>query len=182
MFLGAGREAGLYAVVLKLANFSTVLPIALANGASLWVSRREVHDAAFERKKLRGFMAWFIAATALQAFALWVVSPYLLRFLSHGRWTLDEMTSMAVWLAWILTGTALASATQVARMWLQLRADMSAICLRVHIPWAAASVIIYGVAAYSWSIPGVAVANIFTSAVLVVMVALAYRSLAPAQT
>jgi hypothetical protein len=175
MFLGIGREAGLYAVALKLANFSTVLPIALANGASLWVSRREAVAPEFERAKLRHLTAWFIVAIVLQAVAIWAASPYVLRFLSHGRWTQAEQSSMAGWLVWILAGTAMASATQIARMWLQLRADMGKVCLTLHLPWAACSVVLYAVAADVWGTRGVAAANVLSSAVLVVLVSLAYR-------
>jgi hypothetical protein len=175
VFLGAGHEAGLYAIVLKLANFSAPLPIALANGVSLWVSRREAGDPELEREKLRRFSFWFIAAVGLQALTIWLLSPWAFRFLSHGRWSAIEQTSMTHWLAWILAGTAMASSTQLARMWLQLRADMRDICLRLHLPWAVSSAVMYGLAAWGWGIPGAAMANVLSSAVLIVLASLAYR-------
>ena len=135
------RQLGIYASVLKLANFSFALPVALANLFSVWVGRKSAHVEEIEQ--VRTLSARLFFGSLLQAIIIAVLGPYLLAFLSRGRWSEFEQRQMAHWLYWILAGSVLISSTFLVTSWLALRGKLIPLVYRVYIPWGISSLILY---------------------------------------
>ena len=169
-FLGlfglAPREIGLYAAALKLANFSTALPTALANLFSLWIGRRK-YDAEGkirEVRDLRRFTIGLFAANCLQAILMGVITPFIISILSHGRWSFFEQTNIFVWFLWILSGSVLLTSAFLINSWFVLRGRIKSLLFKVTLPWAFLSLIIYAVSIRIGGFYGAAVANLAISA------------------
>ena len=135
------RQLGIYASVLKLANFSFALPVALANLFSIWVGRQTAH--AEESRQVRILSARLFFGSLLQALVIAVLGPFLISFLSRGRWSEFEQKQMVHWLYWILAGSVIISSTFLATSWLALRGKLIALVYRVYIPWGVISLILY---------------------------------------
>ncbi len=169
-FLGAvgsatgllARDLGLYASVLKLAGLTGALPTALTNSFQVWLAQEtgEGSRRQNERKRLPRFAAMLFAATLLQAAVLIWVSPWILTWLSHGRWSSEEVGQMISWLKWILAGNALFFTLVLPASWLLLRTSVRGLFLRLSLPWLAFSIAAYGLSAWFWGLSGAAMANI----------------------
>ncbi len=145
---------GLYAIALKIANFSLALPTALTNFFMVWIGHQKpahsgnswVREELTQVKKLGLQVA---GAAALQNLVLWLVSPFILNLLSHGRWTPDEQLAIQNWLKWILLGTTLYIAALVPAYWMIVRGQVRKLTVQVYIPWLVSAFAIYcGVAGY----------------------------------
>ncbi len=169
-----GYQVGLYAAVLKIANFSLMVPFALSNSFSLWVGRRdEVSGVASERKHLGKFTLLLSGFVLIQSAAILVLSPEAFRLLSHGRWSAGDQKEMFHWLVSILIGTSLYCCTFVVGAWLPLRAKISELFFRVYLPWGLLSLVIYGAmirSSTSNAFLAAAHANIAVSVVYIVLV------------
>lgn len=173
-FLGAfqgslglrARELGLYAATLKLANFSQALPMALSNLFSVRLGR-EMPEDRIARRAEAGLVlrstAGLGSVALVQGAAILALAPWATRVLSHGRWSEEEQTRMVGWLVWILGGAVLLTLTYIPTSWLVIRGRISAVFLRVSLPWLALALGIYGAAAATAGADGVARANVAVS-------------------
>jgi hypothetical protein len=169
--LGASpRETGLYAAVLKLANFSTALPLAASNLFSVWIGRRSAQDGlAQEIRERNRLSVLLLGLNAVQGVAIAVCAPLFLNALSRGRWHDDEIGLMMSWLTRLVAAMAIFCSTYLLYFWLNRRGDVIRMFWMVSLPWAFASAAIYAWAAQTGGVSAVADAN--------VAVALAYAAL-----
>lgn len=156
------QALGLYAAVLKVANLSNAIPVALTNLFMLWLGRRlaESEGLKRERRELVRYSALLFGACLVQNLVLWVLAPWLFGLLSHGRWSVGEMQQMQGWLGWILAGAVLVNSLQLAAAWLRVRASARGMFFRIYLPWVAVSAALYGGAAVWLGIDGAAMANL----------------------
>lgn len=168
-FLGyPARTVGLYAAVLKLANFSMAAPLALSNLFSVALGRRAADDPSRkgERREMWRYTALLGAGTLVQAAVIALLAPWLIELLSHGRWSPAEQLEMREWLLWILGGGVIVGATFLLGTWLTLRGDVRALFFRVSVPWTVLAVAIYACAARNAGAQGAAIANPIVGACL----------------
>lgn len=174
-----GRETGLYAAVLKVANFSVLLPLALGNAFSVWVARRSIEEGRHqEARQLTQVTIALILAVGVQGWVIYWISPSLFEFLSHGRWNAPELALMHTWLPWILTGAGIFSVALPLSQWLAVREKISRLFYQVYVPWGGVSLASYFVAV-KWGLPGLshvggafqsaAAANVLVSGVFIVL-------------
>jgi O-antigen/teichoic acid export membrane protein len=177
LFRVPAREVGLYGTVLKVVNFSLLLPHALANLFSVWVGRRA--DSGEGRKRERGVaarMSLLIAGVGiLQAAVLILLGEAIYRLLSHGRWSEAEVARMVGWTIWIASGAAVLGTGFVAMNWAMLRERMRALFLRVSLPAAALAFLIYGAAVRGSGLDGAARANLPVAAIFAALAILHAR-------
>jgi hypothetical protein len=167
LFRVPAREVGLYGSVLKVVNFSLLLPHALANLFSIWVGRRG--DSSDGRKRERGVAARSSLLLAgvglLQAAILILLGETIYGLLSHGRWTEEEIARMVRWTVWIASGTAVLGTGFVAMNWAMLRDRMRMVFLRVSLPAAVLAFLIYGAMVRGLGLDGAARANLPVAAI-----------------
>lgn len=179
-FLGVfrfpARELGLYAAVLKVANFAIAVPLALANTFGIWIGRRSAAEGVGqERAHLLRLSALLLLGVVTQGLILYFLAPWIFGKLSHGRWLVAEQTQMLSWMKWILTGSSLFAAAWPVAYWLIVRSDIRKLCTRFYLPWGAISVGIY-VGMIHWKgFNGAAIANVFVSMVYLGLLWLRFR-------
>jgi hypothetical protein len=158
------RELGLYAAVLKLANFAIAIPLALANTFSLWIGRRSASSGLDrERLELLRLTGILLLGVAVQGVILYFLSPWIFGKLSHGRWSEAEQGEMLKWMKWILTGSSLFAAAWPAVSWLIVRSDIRRLFSRFYLPWGCISAGIY-ISMIQWKgLDGAALANVFVT-------------------
>jgi hypothetical protein len=157
------RVLGLYGAVLKLGNFASAIPVALANGFSIRIAQGV---ESIEGRWLNRRSALLVASTLGLGLALWGVSPWLLGLLSRGRWTLQEIAQMREWLGWILAGVSLYAGTLLWTSWLSVRSSVTRLLLEVFLPWAGLSVLTYSACFRLGGIRAVAQGNVLVGACL----------------
>lgn len=162
------RQIGLYAAALKLANFSSALPTALANLFSIWLGRRPTDDG--EKRTILKYSGKLFASNVIQAIIIAAIAPFAIQMLSHGRWTEAEQREMFFWLLWILSGMVLITSTYLLSSWLALRGLIKGLLGRVVVPWAIASFVIYAVATRLGGFEWAARANVIVAAVYVILI------------
>lgn len=148
------REVGLFAAVVKLANLSNALPMALANLYSIWVGRRSGTATTVkeeERKLLFRKTLFLFFTSSVQAIVLWLLSPYLFEWLSRGRWSAGEQVLMREWLAWVLVGAVLFGSSFLYSSWLTIRSEIRGLFVWVWMLWGVATVGILGGGIY-WTL------------------------------
>lgn len=183
-FLGvfhvAARQIGLYAAVLKISNFSMALPMALSNLFSLWIGRR-APEAGHKREhsELMRLSLWLFAGSTVQAIVIYFVTPFVLAFLSRGRWTLDEQAKMTGWIGWMLGGTVFLSSTFLVGSWLTLRTRISRLFFRVYVPWVVFSLFVYSISVYLGGTQMAATANLIVGGAYLLLLWVYFYALAP---
>lgn len=153
-FLGLFRypalTVGLYGAALKIANFSFAIPVALGNLFAVWVGRRSAGDPneeKHEKGKLSRLSLLLFAGCLLQAAILYALSPYLISFLSKGRWSELDQRQIRDWLGWILAGSVIMGSTFLLNWWATLRAPARELFFRAYLPWLVCSLAVYAGAA-----------------------------------
>jgi hypothetical protein len=159
-----GKDVGLYAAVLKMANFSLLLPAALANLFTIWVGRRAATGGyTQELRELKRLTSLLGIGIFIQALILYGASPLIFKALSHGRWGSEEIANMRTWFAWILGGASLFGAMFLPASWLAIRRQLSGLFVQVYVPWVLISLSVYFVMirnqAFGGPYLGAAVAN-----------------------
>ena len=139
------RQLGIYASVLKLANFSFALPVALASLFSVWIGRKAGNSSSLveESHRVRNLTGKLFFGSLLQAVLIGGLGPFAISFLSRGRWSANEQSHMVHWLYWILSGGVLIASTFLVTSWLALRGKMILLFYRVYFPWGVISLILY---------------------------------------
>jgi hypothetical protein len=163
-----GKEVGLYAAVLKIANFSILLPTALANLFGIWVGRRAAEAGRQEEvRELKRLTLLLAAGVSIQAIILYAVFPFILKVLSHGRWNAEDISAMKGWFGWILTGAGLSGVLLLASLWLGVRTKLHRLFMQVYLPWVLVSLLVYfgmiRMQAFGSAFQGAAVANVIVS-------------------
>ena len=180
VFAYSAREIGLYAAVLKIANFSMALPMALANLFQVWVGRRvQIAGDRRELVELSRLSFWLFAGSVAQALLIYWAGPYLFGFLSHGRWPLPEQVKMLGWLGWIMGGSVLISCTFLLGSWLIVRTAASRLFFRVYLPWGLISMAVYSISVYLGGTQMVATANLIVGGVFLLLLWVYFYALAP---
>lgn len=177
IFQVPARQIGLYAAVVKLANFSTLFPTAFTNLFSIWIGRRtpEAGDIREKRELLR--MSLLLTAGAAAATILIaLLAPWTLDLLSRGKWTSEEQNQMAKWLLWLLIGRAIYAAVSLVVTWLSLRTPMKRVFTRIYLQWGISALLIFGSAAYLGATDSVAMANVWVYAAFGVLVLIRFIS------
>lgn len=168
-----GRAIGLYAAALKVANFSLLLPVALGNFFSIWVGRQEQGESN-EFQQIRKYSLILFFVILIQGFFVYWIAPQAFLFLSHQRWTQDELSQMWHWMGFILAGAGIYALTLLASGWLMVRTNIAHLFFRVYLPWGLASLGLYFGAVYfnllSDPFHGAAIANVYVSTVFLVLV------------
>jgi hypothetical protein len=161
MFRYPARTVGLYAASLKLANFSFALPLAMTNLFSIWVVRR-AQEPGHQRElsELRKLSGALFGGTLIQALVLAILSPFLFRFISHGRWEATEQATMIIWFKWILSGGVLFCSSFLISSWLAARASVAKLLTQVYLPWLVFAAALYAGAASLRSVHALAIANL----------------------
>lgn len=162
LFRFPAREVGLYAAVLKLANFSFALPVALANFFSVLVARENsatADPAASRIRRLVQLSLGLLGINVLQALALAFLAPWAIAWLSHGRWSEAEQAQMHQWLQWILVGAVILGSTYLVSSWISLRQSIRQLFFRVYMPWGVVAFLVYGAAAKWGGLTEMAQAN-----------------------
>jgi hypothetical protein len=149
------RATGIFATAAKLANFSLAVPFALSQAFTLWLGRRvkpspASNDAAWERSRFGAFQLGLLAFAGIQAAVLYGAAGGLIRVLSRGRWTEEELLLGAEWVRgltlWALPFVALAGCAP----WFNARSGLMRSLVHVYLPWSFASL---AVAAYAKQSP-----------------------------
>lgn len=170
------RELGLYAAVLKIANFSIAAPLALANTFSLWVSQSvSGRNLTTERAKLLWVTFMLTLGVAVQGILLYVLSPWLFRLLSHDRWGSTEISLMVSWLKWILAGASVFAAAWPLASWLIVRTNIRRLFWQLYCPWGILSVLVYFAAASKGQLLEVAKANVIVSGIYIFLLFVRFR-------
>lgn len=152
------QDVGLYAVVLKLANFSMTLPVALTNLFSVWIGRRSTYQ---DEDSVVGKFSWSVFGVSfVQAVVLAGVAPWGLSFLSHGRWSLADQERMLVWLYWILIGSVIVGSSFLLNSWLTLRGRIDRLFKNVYLPWGIFAFLLYFLAGWLGNLEWVARINL----------------------
>lgn len=135
---------GLYGVAVKLVNFSTAIPMALANMFSVWLGRRlKESNEGFELKKLTQFTSFLILGSVVQGIVLYCLSPKVLSLLSRGRWNADEQILIIEWIHYLLLGTVIMTGTFFVTGWLAVRRSTAKLFKYVSLPLAILGLLSY---------------------------------------
>lgn len=170
--LTAERSAGLYAAVLKLANFTLFLPMALSNLFMIWVGRRAHAGQGNEGREpveLMKLSGWLLGFNVAQALVLILGSSWFFGILSHGRWSQDEIEQMSRWLIFVLGGAVIQGTAFLWFSWLLIRAKVQELFAVVYLPWALVSLILYGYAVHYGGIDWAARSNVAVSLAYLVL-------------
>jgi hypothetical protein len=136
LFSFPAREIGLYASALKIGNLIQALPLAVQNIFSVWLGRRtQLKDEKPEKEKLLKLTGLIALLNLIQWCGLVILSPWILRLLSRGRWQETEIETMRHWLAWIAAGFGVFSIGVLGIAWIVARMDVKRALYRVYIPW-----------------------------------------------
>jgi hypothetical protein len=139
-----GKEVGLYAAVLKIANFSLLLPTALSNLFTIWVGRRAVDAGHVEEvREIKRLTSLLSLGILVQGLVLYVVAPLIFSALSHGRWSPEDLGAMQTWFAWILAGSGIFGALLLISSWLLVRSPLPRYFRQVYLPWMVISLLAY---------------------------------------
>ena len=159
LFGAPARVTGLYGVGLKIGNFALALPQALGSLLLVRVGRGVGPDRSVEWRRVGKAVAGIAAFILTQNLVIVVLSPWILHFLSKGRWEPAELAQIRGWLGWILSGTWCAAVGYLLFIWLQIQASARQVLLRVYVPTLALALGIYALAAWAQGPSGVACAN-----------------------
>ncbi|MBI4924716.1 MAG: hypothetical protein HY843_02225 [Bdellovibrio sp.] len=154
------RTVGLYAAILKLANFSYMIPMTLSNTFLVWIGRRSKEALEQEKKILSRGTVWLIMTNILQFFLFLILAPFIIKIFSHGRWSGEEQSLMFNWIKWILGGAVLFSSCFLFSSWLMVRDNVYKVFIKIYLPWGVASLVVYSSAAYFGGLKWVAIANV----------------------
>ena len=162
---------GLYSVGLKIANLSLAVPMAFGNIFAVWVGRRigDEKQHGEEKGKLLRFSAFLFAGCVLQGAVLFLVAPYVIAALSHGRWDESQRATLLHWLGWIIAGSSVFGSAFLLNWWLTLRASASSLLARVYFPLLVFSLGTYGLTAKLRGPDGTAPANLAVAGVYIVL-------------
>lgn len=170
-FRVSALDVGIYGVVLKFANFTLALPYAVSNLFNVYLGRATVPD----RRKEIGLLARFSLAlavfSAVQAFAAYLLAPYVIRAFSRGRWTSIEEARMLQWLKVILPATAVFASSLFWSGWMGIRTPFRKLVVAVYLPWGAVAIAIYASAARWGGAEAVARANLSVMLVFIALLA-----------
>jgi hypothetical protein len=170
-----GKEVGLYAAVLKVANFSLMLPTALASLFIVWAGRRASEEGQpQEIQEVKRLTGWLGVGVLFQGVLLYLLAPYLFSVLSHGRWSDLDISVMKSWLGWILTGASIFGTLYLASSWLGIRTRLSSLFGQVYLPWVVASFLIYfgciRFPIFASPYQGAAIANVMVAGVFALLI------------
>jgi len=162
---------GLYSVGLKIANLSLAVPMAFGNIFAVWVGRRlgDEKEHGEEKGKLLRFSGILFAGCVLQGAALYLVAPYLISLLAHGRWDDSQRATLLHWLGWIIAGSSVFGSAFLLNWWLTLRASASSLLARVYCPLLVLSLGTYGFTAKLKGPDGTAPANLAVAGAYLVL-------------
>lgn len=178
LFKFPGTEVGMYGAVLKIANFTLALPLALSNLFLIRLGRTGLseRDASREVRLLSGLSVQLALLVALQASVFWFVSPYALSWIGRGRWGQTDLSIMREWLGWILAGSSILGSSLLWSGWVGLRCDIRRMLTQVSIPWGAVSLLVYGIFTWVDGPMGAARANPIVAALLIPLLLLRTRA------
>lgn len=156
------RQIGFYAAVIKFSNFLLAIPMALTNLFGVWIGRQSVDNANLntERKNLTKFSFILFLFSLIQAIVFILISPIVINWLSHNRWSIVEQQQMQVWLRWVIGGVVFLGSSFLFSQWLILRTNVRSVVMRVALPWLTCSMVLYFAAAFFGDISWVAIANV----------------------
>src|SRR5690606_37741382 len=98
---------------------------------------------------------------AIQAFALYWLSPWIFSVFSRGRWTAEAQIRMVEWFGLVLPAYALFESLLFWNGWLSIRRSFQRLVLVLYVPWAIGSAGIYAWFARTLDVDAVARANQF---------------------
>jgi hypothetical protein len=141
------RVLGLYGAALKVANLATAVPMAAMSLFTVWLGRKDVPRPREERRFVLRITLLVGLGTLLIAVAIALCLPVILRLLSHGRWTPEEIATMSGWIHWMLAAGTVFITPILLLWWLALRTSYARLFLEVYVPWTAVSLVLFAVAA-----------------------------------
>jgi hypothetical protein len=152
-FLGMARpsspETALYALGLKVANFSLALPQALAIVFMVWLGRGDAASRGGRERSILIRCTLALAAFAILQMAVFGhFSPEIVRYLSAGRVEPTAQVELVRWIRWLLVGALPFAVVQPVSLWVFLRASQQAALRWVFLPWGVIGVAIYAMAAF----------------------------------
>jgi hypothetical protein len=169
------RTLGLYSVVLKIANFSNAVPIAVANLYAIRLGRARA-DLSEEKQQLKKLSFGFALGVGVQCLLGVALGGFALRLLSRGRWTELENAELHGWLVLILLGAAWYQLPLLHNAWLVVRSSLAKVLTQIFVPWLLLAAAIYGwIAILSPRQPGaMAAANVLVGAIFLALVGLRF--------
>jgi hypothetical protein len=124
------HETGLYAVAAKLANFVSILPNALTNTFSVWLSRA---DKSGKETLIRVTLTILGTAT-LTAIALIWLAPYALDWLGRGRWSIEEKHQIIAWMKSLSIGGVMLSSGTGFMLWHSIKGNVKRTLFTIYLP------------------------------------------------
>jgi hypothetical protein len=106
---------------------------------------------------------------AVQAAIVIACLPWIVEWLSRGRWSGEEQAQVVHWGSLLLVGMAIYSATLLPSAWLMLRSQVRAVFFRVSLPWLLGALVVYAWVATSGGPEAAAWANLPVYGWLVVL-------------
>jgi len=165
------RLIGLYAAVIKISNFTLAFPMAFANLFSIWVGRGKIVDGVLdvdrkkrEKEELVRLTLGLALANIVLMTVVYLIAPWALKLLSHGRWSELELKTMHDWLFWALLACWAMSFGWLFSSWLVLRKGAVAVFFRVYVPWVVIALVLASVSAFigskTWSLDLVVITRV----------------------
>ncbi len=135
-------DTGLYAVAVKFANFVSIVPNALTNTFSVWLSREDQSG----RHTLVRVTLTILCTGAITALAIIMLAPYALEWVGNDRWSSAEKEQILAWMGSLCIGGVLLSAGTGFMLWQSIKGNVKKTLFSIHLPAAVIAAITYTIA------------------------------------
>lgn len=165
-------ETGLYAVAAKFANFASIIPNALTNTFSVWLSRE---DRSGSHTLLRVTLTILITG-AITAGAIQLLAPLALDWLGNDRWSASQKSQILNWMKFLSIGVVMLSAGTGLMLWQSIKGNVKRSLISIHFPTAVVAGITYFFAIQMGGLTAVAQASAVVGTVFLLLGYISIRS------
>jgi O-antigen/teichoic acid export membrane protein len=142
-------EIAFYSIALKAANFFQIIPVPFTQAFGVYLGRTAAEKNPKRERRIvcLGFAGLAVLGVFMLALG-WPLSLPILKFLSKGKFSAEQLVHAVEYFRWMLGGVALLALCSAHGNYLLSRGNVKGLTLFVMLPWLGFSIVLYSVAAH----------------------------------